>query len=493
MGSVPPYAPPSIGPAGLTVSSYQSILQDNLDAYLNIYGQSQYVETDSAIYQLLSIISLKQADQNNGLQLVYDQSSPQTAIGAGLDRQVKMNGLARDPFTFSTAVLSLTGTEGALLVNCFAQDQAGNLWALPPSLNLSFGTTHVTATCTTPGAVSADPGAINIIATPVSGWTPPYATVTNAAAAVPGNPVETDSQLRARQSVSVALPSLTPITGTVAAVLATKNVTRVAPGYPTPGGPGTSIENPTGVVDSWGNPAHSITMVVEGGADADVGSAIYAKKTIGCFTSGTTSVVVSDPVTGFTNTISFYRPSYTQPYIGVYVKGLAGFTTATATAIQAALVAYLSSLAIGEEVVYSSLYGAALSVIVNPSQPTFSIKSMTLGTTATGLFTVIPHAGSLGTGYLVGDVLTVVQGGASGGTVTVTSINGSGGVTGVNPQATTFGTGYSASANLVTTGGTGTGAHVDITATQPTAMSDLTLLFYQAAQGLSARVNVASV
>jgi uncharacterized phage protein gp47/JayE len=477
----------------LTVSSYPSIIQDNLAAYLNIYGQSQYVEPDSAIYQLLSIISLKQADQNAALQLAYDQSSPQTAVGAGLDRQVKMNGLARNPFTFSTAVLSLTGTTGAMLTNCFAQDQAGNLWALPSPVTLGAGTTYATATCTTPGAISAEPGAINIIATPVSGWTPPSATVTNAAAAIPGDPVEADSQLRARQSVSVALPSLTPITGTVAAVLATKNVTRVAPGYPTPGGPGTSIENPTGAADSWGNPAHSITMVVEGGADAAVGSAIYAKKTIGCFTNGTTSVVVNDPVTGYANTISFYRPSYVQPYIGIYLHGLTGFTSATLTAVQAALVAYLDSLAIGEEVVYSSLYGAALSVITNPSQPTFSIKSMTLGTTDTGLFTVIPHVGALGTGYVVNDVLTVTQGGASGGTVTVTSVNGSGGITGINPQATTFGTGYVAAANLATTGGTGTGAYVDITATQPLAMSDLTLLFYQAAQGLGARVNVASV
>jgi hypothetical protein len=299
--------------------------------------------------------------------------------------------------------------------------------------------------------------------------------------------------LRARQSISVALPSLTPITSTVAAVLATVGVTRVAPGYPTPGGPGTSIENPTGGADSWGNPAHSITMVVEGGANAAVGLAIYSKKTIGCFTNGTTSVTVADPVTGYDNTISFYRPSYVTPYVAVYVHGLSGFTSATLAAIQTALVAYLNSLSIGEEVVYSSLYGAALSVIANPSQPTFSIKSLTLNTTATGLFTVVPHIGALGTGYIVNDVLTVVQGGGSGGTVTVTSVNGSGGVTGISPQATTPGTGYSVATNLATTGGTGTGAHVDITAVQPAGTSDLSLLFYDAAQGVTGNVVVASV
>ena len=93
--STPPYVPPFVGPAGLTVASYASIFPDNLAAYLNIYGQNQYVGQDSAIYQLLSILSLKQSDANLGLQLTYNQSSPQTAVGAGLDRQVKMNGLAR--------------------------------------------------------------------------------------------------------------------------------------------------------------------------------------------------------------------------------------------------------------------------------------------------------------------------------------------------------------------------------------------------------------
>jgi hypothetical protein len=354
------------------------------------------------------------------------------------------------------------------------------------------GSVTVLATCTTPGNIAAEPGTITIIASPVSGPGGTWTGVTNAAAAIPGDPVEPDSSLRARQSISVALPALTPIAATVAAILAVVGVTRTAPGYPTPGGPGTSIENPTGSVDSWGNPAHSITMVVEGGSTAAVALAIYLKKTIGCFTNGTTSALVTDPNTGYQETISFYRPTYVQPFIGMYLHGLSGFSSATVAAVQAALVAYLDSLAIGEEIVYSSLYGAAISVMPDPSQPEFSIKSVTLGTTAGGLFTVVPGS-AIGTGYVVNDVLTVVQGGASGGTVTVTSVNGSGGITGIAPQATTPGTGYSVASALAVTGGTGTGAHVNVTAVQPTTAVDLTLLFYEAAQGVSGNVLVAAV
>lgn len=485
--STTPYVAPYVGPTGLVVSNYTSILNDNLQAYLNIYGSSQYVGPDSAVYQLLSILSLKQADQNAALQLVYNQSSPQTAVGAGLDRVVKMNGLARLPYTFSTAPLTLTGTAGTVLTNAYAQDQNGNLWAIPSPTTITGGSVTVVGTCTTPGNITADAGTITIRATPVDGWT----AVTNATAATVGDPVEPDSSLRARQAISVALPALTPIASTIAAVLAITGVTRVAPGYPTPGGPGTSIENPTGSTDSWNNPAHSITMVVEGGATLDVASAIYAKKTIGCLTNGTTTQAVTDPNTGYVENISFYRPTYVQPYIGVYLSPLTGYSSAVLSAVQTALVDYLNSLSIGEAVIYSSLYGAITGVMPNPAQPEFSVKALTLGTAASSLFTVTANATG-GTGYVVGDVLTVVQGGASGGTVTVSAVS-AGAVTGIAQQPVSIGTGYSVANGLATTGGSGSGALVDVTAVQSSGTSDLTLLFYEAAQGVAANVQVAAI
>jgi len=55
---------------------------------------------------------------------------------------------------------------------------------------------------------------------------------------------------------------------------------------------------------------------------------------------------------------------------------LAGFTSSTLAAIQAGIVNYLNSLSIGETVVYSELYGAALTARPNPDQPIFSIASI---------------------------------------------------------------------------------------------------------------------
>jgi uncharacterized phage protein gp47/JayE len=372
--STPPYAPPSIGPAGLTVASYASILADNIQGFLNIYGVNQFVGPSSAIYQLLSLISLKQSDVNLAAQLAYNQTSPLTAVGAGLDRVVKMNGLARDPYSYSTATLTLTGTAGTIITNGFAQDVNSNLWAIPSPTILIGGTASVVATCTTPGNVVASPGQISLISSPITGWN----TVTNSSAATPGSPVETDSKLRARQTISVALPSITALQSTLAAILAVSGVTRINTGSPTPaGGPGSSIENPTNATDSWGNPPHSISMVVEGGTNAAVAQAIYGARSIGCLTHGTTSVVVTDPNTGYVMTISFYRPTYVSVYVYMVLSGYPGTpTTTTIAAVKAAVVVYLNTLQIGETVSIAAVNYAIMAVNLNLGMPTFGVKAL---------------------------------------------------------------------------------------------------------------------
>lgn len=382
------YQAPYIGPQGLVVSNYNDIFADNLQIFLDIYGQNQYVGTDSAIYQFLSALSLKQAHQNEALQLVYNQISPATAVGAGLDSVVKLNGIARLPYTYSTVTVTLTGTPNAVIVNGAVQDQNGNLWALPSSVTLgSGGTATAVATCTVPGNIQAAANTITIIATPaavspVGGWTQ----VTNPSAATPGTPVEQDSQLRARQSISVALPSLTPIGATLAAVLAIPGVTRIAPGYPTPGGPGTSIENPTSATDSWGNPPNSVSIVVEGGDPNLIAQAIYQKKTPGAYTNGTTAVTVTDAYSGLVNTIRFFRPTYVPIYVNCAIKGYAQPATSVQAAnVQTALVNYLNSLMIGETVSLSAMIYEAVALNPSVTTPQYGVTQMQIGTSSSSL------------------------------------------------------------------------------------------------------------
>lgn len=362
------YQAPTITAAGLTIPTYSDILASLLAQFRLIYGQTAYLGVDSADYQWISIVALNLNDAMQALQLVYNARSPTTAIGSDLDAIVKINGIARKASTFSACAVTLTGTPGAAISNGVIQDVNGMLWDLPPAISIGVaGTLTVTAICETPGNVTALAGQLSQIATPAAGWI----SVTNATAAVPGQPVEADSLLRARQALSVALPSQTMLAGTVAAIAAIPGVTRY-----------NVLENPTGAVDSYGNPAHSITAVVEGGADLDVATAIFTNRGIGCYTNGTTTVTVTDPNTGATMPIRFTRPSYVAIYVSLSVHGLAGYTTATTAAIQKAITAYLNSLQIGESVILSELYGAALTTRPNPDLPMFSIRALTLGTSA---------------------------------------------------------------------------------------------------------------
>lgn len=369
------YSPPVITAAGLSVPSFSDIQSSLVSTYQTIYGASTYLGNDAADYQWISAVSLKLSDAMSLCQLAYQSRSPLTAIGANLDSIVKLNGLARLVPSNSTAMLTLSGTAGTSITGGIVSDSNGNLWTLPSPIDIgASGTISVTATCQTSGQISAN---ANTIATPAGGFTAGWTSVTNPASAIVGTPIETDSGLRARQSISVALPSETRLAGTQAALLQVPGVTLAI-----------AMENQTSVTDSYGNEGHSLTCVVQGGDPLAIATAIFTNRGIGCNTQGATAPTmtitpVTDPNSGNITDIGYVQAVSVPIYVLLSVHSLsASFTTATQAAIIAAIVAYLNGLQIGESVLQSSLYGAALSVMPNPLQPIFSIRALTLGTEA---------------------------------------------------------------------------------------------------------------
>ncbi len=89
-----------------------------------------------------------------------------------------------------------------------------------------------------------------------------------------------------------------------------------------------------------------------------------------------------------------------------------------------------------------------------------------------GILTVVPTTGQIGTGYIVGDVVSPIFG-TPVATLQVTSVNGSGGVTGLS--VTTPGGGYFLTSNVTTTGGTGVNLEIDITALVPANTGQVTV------------------
>lgn len=362
------YAPPSITAAGLVVPSYADILADLITQYQTVYGVTVYLGTDSADYQMLSIFALKINDTMQAVQLAYNARSPLTAVGSDLDSIVKLNGMARKTASYSTAPGTVTGVAGTTINNGEAVDTQGNGWALPSIVIIpSGGSVVVTLTCLTAGAIQVAAGQINAIA---AGGTKGWTGITNPAAASPGLPVESDSQLRGRQSFSVSIPSKTLLDGTIARIADVAGVTRAL-----------THENFTGSVDAAGTPPHSISAVVEGGADLDVATAIYTNRGIGPDMNGTTTVDVISPSSGAITPVSFSRPTYVQIYVSLSLIQLTNYTSAAETAILNALVTYLNSLQIGQIVTRSALYAIAMSVMPSFLVPQFAIETLTLGTT----------------------------------------------------------------------------------------------------------------
>lgn len=360
---------------GIFKPDYADVLAYLEAEFRGIYGEDVYIEPDSQDGQMLAIFAAAVDDCNAQAVAIYNAFSPSSARGVGLSSVVKINGIKRLVASYSTVDLVITGQAGSTITNGIAQDATGTQWLLPASVTIpSDGDITVTATAKDLGAVLAGANTITTIGTPTRGWQ----AVTNPSAAVAGAPVETDAGLRRRQTLSTALPSRTVFEGTVGAVASQTGVTRIK-GY----------ENDTGTTDANGLPAHSISLVVQGGDATAIAQAIADKKGPGAATYGTTSVDVTDEY-GVTRAIKFYRPTTATIKVAISITALAGFTTAIETAIKQACVDWINDLDIGEDVEFAEIYVPA-NLNGLPDRRTYKITALTIA----------KNAGSPGTSDLV--------------------------------------------------------------------------------------------
>lgn len=351
---------PTLTAAGVTAPAYADILDFLKTQYRSIFGADVYLESDSQDGQFLAIVAAAVNDANSAAIAIYNSFSPVRASGAGLSANVKLNGLRRLTPTNSTANLLIVGQAGTAITSGVVTDTAKTNWALPASVNIpQSGQITVTATCVTPGAITAAPGTISSIATPQLGWQ----SATNPAVAVLGAPVESDAALRQRQAVSVAQPAQSPLVSVIGAVAAVAGVTRY-----------TAYENPNGTTDANGLPGHSIAVVVEGGSAAAIAAAIANKKTVGAATFGSTTQTVLDAY-GIPRAISFFPVAEQRVTVALSLRAINGYSTAVGAKIRSAVAAYINAVAIGQTVYATRLFGPA-SLIGDPDGLTYEILSL---------------------------------------------------------------------------------------------------------------------
>ncbi len=358
----------TVSATGISAPDYQTILTNITGYFQQIYGNDAYLEPDSKDGQMVALVALAIHDANNTAIAVYNAFSPATAQGNGLASVVKINGIIQKTATNSTVDVLLDGAAGTTITNGSVKDNNGVIWALPTTTTIDVdGTVTVTATCATTGAIAALPGTVTQINTPTRGWT----SVTNPGAAAIGSAAETDAELRARQAISTALASTTPLDAIDGAIAGLSGVSRHV-----------LFENDTGTVDVNGLPAHSISVVVEGGDVANIAQTIYSKKGQGVSTYGTTTITIAD-VYNNPHAVQFSRPVDIPIYIAITMTAFIGYTTVIGNQIKAAIADYINGLSIGADVLLSRVYSPAnLGVMSGGNSQYYDILDLQIGKAA---------------------------------------------------------------------------------------------------------------
>jgi len=341
--TVPALAITSAGIAGPTYAEVLAALQNDMRA---IYGADINLAADTQDGQLLATFAQAIYDSQQTAISVFNAFRPNSAQGAGLSSIVKLNGIRRQVATPSQCIVTIGGVAGTTITDGVVGDSAGfsSRWALPHTVTIpESGTIQVTATCEEDGATSAAAATLTVILTPTLGWQ----TVTNAAGATEGNPVESDAALRVRQGQSTSRPALAVIDSIYGNVAALPGVSRLQ-----------IYENDTDATDANGVPSHSIAVVAEGGDAQEIAETIALIKTPGTGTDGDVEVQVIDE-RGVPSVIRFFDMAEVTITVEIDIIPQTGFTSAIQTTIRENVVAFINALAIGEDSYLSRLFSPA--------------------------------------------------------------------------------------------------------------------------------------
>lgn len=353
--------PNQITVLGLETQTQQELIDYFTAGYESIYGND--INLDSASpdgqYMLIQIQAI--LDVLDFITNVNSGFDPDQAIGVILDQRVAINGIQRQGGSFTLTditlivdrALNLAGLDGAVNdpngTGYTVADNAGNNWVLVDSQSISVAGTYVFSfRAQNTGAVLTVPNTITVPVTVVLGVTSINNPTTYSSLGVNQ---ETDAQLRIRRQKSTSLSSQGYLAGLLAALL---NLTGVVDAF--------VYENNTGSTDADGIPGHSIWVIMQGGADSDIATAIYSKRNAGCGMRGSVTFVITQ-VDGSPFTVRWDIVVSEDVYIQFHAQSIDGVTSIDTAFIAAQLVLLLPTG------VNQSLNINELSTLVNQIDP----------------------------------------------------------------------------------------------------------------------------
>lgn len=322
----------SFGVAGFVAPAESSILP-GVQADMNgAFGGNLNQALTTPQGQLASSQSAIIGDNYDQQIALFNSVDPAYAAGRMQDAIGRIYYIERKPATPTTVTATCVGdAQTPIPAGSLARDTSGNIYASTGDAVIpGGGSIDIEFQCTTTGPISCPAGTLTRIYRVIPGWD----TVSNAADGVLGGNVESRADFEARRSASVAVNAKGSAASIKASVLGINNVLDAY-----------VIDNANNTPQTVGGitlAANSVYICVLGGPDADIAAAIWAKKSLGCSYTGSTSVSVQDTVSYSypypTYTVTFQRPASTPLYLAVQLANNGNVPNNYATLVQAAIV-----------------------------------------------------------------------------------------------------------------------------------------------------------
>ena len=336
---------------GFTIKTLQEVLAD-LDASLRTeLGENLRLDADSVLGQIRGAIGTEISLVWEALGEVAAALDPDQAVGVYLDALAALSGITpRQQATRSTGTITVNGTSGTVIpAGSRVRDAASTVTVETTASATIAGATSVPVQALTTGPIEAGAGTLTVIVTPVAGWS----SSTNAAALTPGQNIESDLQLRARREASLQASGTGTDGGIRAALLEIVEQAVV-------------LSNRTTSTAADGTPAHAVRAILypdpnSATVEAAIATAYFGQLPAGIQAWGTSVTATVTDSQGVDHTIEWDYAAEVDVYIDVTVT-LAPGSDVVAADIQAAIVAYVNALEVGDDVRVLRVYQAIQAV-----------------------------------------------------------------------------------------------------------------------------------
>lgn len=356
-----------INETGYVRPTYDELLEERIALAKELFGES--IDTSNAApmgkFIRLWVDEFARVYENN--EKVYYARFPHTATGQSLDHLMPFANITRNPATRAEHVIEFTGMADYEVPVGFlvgTTDEVEFYLVNPVTLDEN-GIGQGIVQCTELGTIG------NVLLGTITEIINPDASISeikHVDIELLGEDTENDVALRKRFDTAIAGSGsgTTPaIRGAVMRVTGVKSCV--------------VVENDTNETDESGRPAHSFEVYVYAPETVyqDVAQAIFSKKPIGITSYGTHSEIATN-VQGDKKVINFSPVIEIELYIKLSVAVDSYFETNGVEQIQSALYDFINNLTVGEDVMYTSLFGHIHSVA-----GVRSVSTLTLSTDGT--------------------------------------------------------------------------------------------------------------